>query len=396
MPNRKPLEKFEPFPKSEFEGRIERLRRVMRRQSLDAILVSAEANFKYLTGFATQNAWSIPARPWFFVVPLEGEPVAVIPEGGREGYQRTSWTPNMRSWMSPNPRDEGVSLLAETLSNLPRRFGRIGAELGAESRMWMPVGDFLRLREMILAREFVDGQAAMREVRLQKSAREVGRIRAMCRIACDAFDALPSFVEPGDTERDVYRKMQSEMLLAGATRVQFMACVSGPGGYENIIGEPSDRVLARGDIMIIDTGGVYGDYFCDFDRNFCWGPPPEQVKRAHEVLYRATEAALAAARPGARASDLWRAQARTIDEGGWPVSTIGRMGHGLGMNLTEPPSVKEDDETELIEGMVVTIEPSTKYGPNFMFVHEENVVITADGCDLLTRRAPRELPVIPS
>ena len=395
MVGQKPLEKLEPFAKAEFENRIERVRALMREAELDAVFVSSESNFKYLTGFATQNAWSIPARPWFFVVPLEGDPVAVIPEGGRDGFETTSWTANMRTWMSPQPEDEGVSLLAETLSNLPRRFGRVGAELGPESRMWMPVGDFLKLREMVLAREFVDGQGVMRAARLEKSPAEIGRIRRMCTIACDAFDALPGAVEPGDTERDVYRRMQSEMLLAGAMRVQFMACVAGPGGYENIIGEPTDRVLAKGDIMIIDTGGVYGDYFCDFDRNYCWGPPTDEVARIHEVLHQATDAALAAARPGARAADLWRAQAETIEAAGLPVSTVGRLGHGLGMNLTEPPSIKEDDETELFEGMVLTIEPSAKYGPNFMLVHEENIVVTADGCDLLTRRAPRELPVIP-
>ena len=395
MADRRPLKKLTPFTRAEFENRAERARALMHEQSLDALLLSSESNFKYLTGFTTQNAWNIPARPWFFVLPLEGEPIAVIPEGGREGYETSSWTTNMRTWMSPQPEDEGVTLLAETLSNLPRRFGRIGAELGRESRMWMPVGDFLRLREQVLSREFVDGQAVMREVRYHKSPAEIDRIRTMCQITCDGFDALPGFIEPGDTERDVYRKLQAEMLLGGATKVIFMACVSGPGGYENIIGEPSDRVLGAGDVMIIDTGGVYGDYFCDFDRNFSWGPPTDEIMRIHEVLHQATDAAIAAARPGAKASDIWRAQAGVIDEAGCQVSTVGRMGHGLGMNLTEPPSIKEDDHTPLHEGMVITIEPSTKYGPNFMLVHEEDVAITADGCDLLTRRAPREMPVIP-
>ena len=394
MTDRKPLKKLEPFPKSEYEDRVERARALMRVEELDALMVSSESNFKYLTGFTTQNAWNIPARPWFFVLPLEGEPIAVIPEGGREHYEASSWTPNTRTWMSPQPEDEGVSLVAETLSNLPRRFGRIGVELGRESRMWMPVGDFLRLREMILAREFVDGQGVMRETRYLKSPAEIDRIRTMCQITCDAFDALPGFAEPGDTERDIYRKMQAEMLLAGATKVIFMTCTSGAGGYDNIIAEPRDRVLGEGDVLIIDTGGVYGDYFCDFDRNFCWGPPADELKRIHEVLHQATDAALEAAKPGGRACDVWRAQADVIDAAGCPVSNVGRMGHGLGMNLTEPPSIKEDDETPLREGMVITIEPSTEYGDNLMFVHEENVAITADGCDLLTRRATRDLPQV--
>jgi Xaa-Pro aminopeptidase len=73
---------------------------------------------------------------------------------------------------------------------------------------------------------------------------------------------------------------------------------------------------------------------------------------------------------------------------------VGRSGHGLGMQLTEPPSNMPGDETELVPGMVMTVEPGYEYSPGKMIVHEENLVITEDGCELLTRRAPREMPVI--
>ena len=145
---------------------------------------------------------------------------------------------------------------------------------------------------------------------------------------------------------------------------------------------------------MLDTGATWDGYFCDFDRNFSVGPASEAARRAHDVLWRATEAGLEAAKPGNSCRDLFQAMQSVIaeldDEGG----DIGRLGHGLGMQLTEQPSHAVFDETELKEGMVLTLEPSLSYGENLMMVHEENIVLRQSGAELLSRRAPQEMPVI--
>ena len=102
--------------------------------------------------------------------------------------------------------------------------------------------------------------------------------------------------------------------------------------------------------------------------------------------------------PGATTSDLWRAMAEVLDGGG-PASgslgnSVGRLGHGLGMQVTEWPSNTADDGTMLVEGMVMTLEPSLTWAPGRMMVHEENLVVRADGPELLSRRAPAELPIL--
>jgi Xaa-Pro aminopeptidase len=86
--------------------------------------------------------------------------------------------------------------------------------------------------------------------------------------------------------------------------------------------------------------------------------------------------------------------AEVLDAAGSKGLNVGRMGHGLGMQLTEPPSNMPGDDTALVPGMVMTIEPGMEYAPGCMLLHEENVVITEEGAELLTRRAPREMPVI--
>ena len=157
---------------------------------------------------------------------------------------------------------------------------------------------------------------------------------------------------------------------------------------------PTNRKLAKGDLFLIDTGSRYEGYFCDFDRNFAIGMPPEDAKRIHDVLYRATDAGIKAARPGNTAADVFRAQAKVLMKDGIEPGKVGRLGHGLGKVMTEPPSVRLEDKTKLVPGMVLTVEPSAMFGSGNILVHEENVVITNSGARLLSRRAPREMPVI--
>jgi len=118
------------------------------------------------------------------------------------------------------------------------------------------------------------------------------------------------------------------------------------------------------------------------------------ARRAYDVLWRATEAGLEAARPGNTCRDLFTAMRRVIAQMDTSGGDIGRLGHGLGMQLTEQPSHAFFDETVLKENMVLTLEPSLGYSDGLMMVHEENIVIGKDGARLLTTRAAPELPVI--
>lgn len=386
--NNPPKRGFDP---AEFERRVARAQEIMHRQRLDAVFVTTPPNVRYFTGFDSQF-WESPTRPWFVVVPLEGRPIAVIPEIGAPEMALT-WVEDIRTWPAPVPSDDGISLLRSTLEGLPSRFGRIGAELGREMTLRMPVVDFLALRES-LGREVVDGSPAIWEMRMVKTAAEVAHIEHICQIASEAYEALPSQLSIGENEREAVRKLRIDIARRGADSTPFMPAISGPGGVPQIVCGPHDRILEEGDILFIDTGSTYDGYFCDFDRNYAVGRISGEAARVHEALWLATEAGIAAAVPGSTTDDIWRAMNRIIEDAGAIGNNVGRLGHGLGLQLTEPPSHRPGDGTTIVENMVLTIEPGMEYAPGKMIVHEENIVVTADGPRLLTRRAPREMPVI--
>ena len=377
------------FPRDEFESRCAHLQKIMAAYELDGLLVTAPPNFRYITGFDTEF-WESPTRPWFVVIPADGLPVAIVPELGGPALSRT-WIDDVRVWPAPRPEDDGVTLLTEALSALPKRFGRVGAELGREQVLRMPAIDLDRVRQNLAGTEIVDGSPVLWQARLVKSEAEIERIAHVCDLASVGFESLESKLTAGISVREACRRFRIDLLERGADAVPFMAAAAGPGGYDEIISAPGDRPIENGDILIIDTGATYDGYFCDFDRNFAFGGLDDSARRAHEIVWEATEAGIAAARPGATAADLWRAMNAVLEKGGAIGNNVGRLGHGLGLQLTEPPSNRPGDETKLVPGMVMTIEPGMEYAPGKMIVHEENLVIREGPAQLLTRRAPRAM-----
>ena len=116
------------FTTSEFQIRISRAQELMVPNGFDALLFTTPHNIRWATGFDTQF-WESPTRPWFLVIPAKGTPIAVIPEIAGSRMAET-WIDDVRTWPSPRPDDDGTSVLASVLDTLPRRYGRIGMELG--------------------------------------------------------------------------------------------------------------------------------------------------------------------------------------------------------------------------------------------------------------------------
>jgi len=379
------------FKVSEFEMRMARAQEIMHRRNLDAILVTTPQNIRYFTGFDSQF-WESPTRPWFVVVPGEGKPIAVVPEIGASEMERT-WVEDVRSWPSPIPEDDGISLLSDVVNSLATKFNTIGAELGREMTLRMPVNDFLKLRTFI-KRQIIDGSPALWEMRMVKTESEIQRIGHICKLASESYQDLPKYLNIGETERDAVRKLRIDLTKRGADSIPFLPAVSGEGGVSQIVCGPSDRKLENGDILFMDTGSTYDGYFCDFDRNFAIGKISDEARKVHDLLWKATESGIAASVPGMTAEDVWFAMNKVIEEGSVKGNNAGRLGHGVGLQLTEPPSHRRGDKTKLVPNMVITIEPGLEYLPGKMLVHEENIVVTEDGPKLLTIRAPREMPVI--
>ena len=379
------------FTELEFEQRLIEAQKVMKSYKLDGILVTTPQNIRYFTGYDSQF-WESPTRPWFVVVPASGKPIAIVPEIGESEFKKT-WLDEIKSWPSPRPEDDGISLVKSTLEDLNKTYGQIGAEFGKEMTIRMPVRDLFKLKDSVNT-NIVNGSDAIWDMRIIKTNAEIERIKFICSIASDAYNELPSKLRIGDTEREAVNKLKIDVLNRGADNVPFMPGISGVGGVSQIVCGPSDRILKNGDILFIDTGSTFDGYFCDFNRNYAFGEISSEVERVHETLWLATEAGIKAAVPGTTTDEIWLAMNTIIQDAGAIGNNVGRLGHGLGLQLTEPPSHRPGDNTRIVENMVLTIEPVMEYAPGKMIVHEENIAITKDGSRLLTKRAPRQMPII--
>ena len=379
------------FSTEEFEIRLERAQELLYEYKLDALLVTIPSNIRYFTGTDT-HFWESPTRPWFLVVPLSGRLMAVIPEIGEKLFEKT-FVKDIYTWSSPNIKGDDISPLKSLLDSMPSRFGAIGAELGKEMSIRMPVLDFGILQNNFKF-NIVDGTSLIWKLRIVKTLNEIRKIEKVAQIVSDVFEKLPTFISADDSERDVAKKLKMEILKKGADNIPYLPVVSGVGGVSQIISNPTDKLISSGDFLFIDTGTTFDGYFCDFDRNFAIGQASDELKKTNEILWHATEEGIKNLVPGAKTKDIWKKINKKIEDFGFMIKGEGRYGHGVGLQLTEPPSISSFDNSIIQENMVLTIEPSLEYKPGKIIVHEENIFVSKDGPVLLTKRAPKELPLI--
>ena len=379
------------FSNEEFETRLQRAQELLYENKLDALLITIPSNLRYFTGIDT-NFWESPTRPWFLVVPLFGNPIAIIPEIGEKLFKKT-FVKDIHTWPSPNLKGDDISPLKSLLETLPSRFGAIGAELGKEMSIRMPAIDFNLLQDNFKF-DIVDGASLIWALRTVKTLNEIKKIEKVAQIVSEVFCVLPTFISASDSERDVAKKVTKEILKGGVDSIPYLPVISGRGGVSQIIGNPTDKLISSGDFLFIDTGSTFDGYFCDFDRNFAIGTASDELKRTNEILWHATEEGIKNLVPGAKTQDVWKKINKKIEDFGFLVRGEGRYGHGVGLQLTEPPSISSFDNSVIQENMVLTIEPSIEYKPGKIIVHEENVFVSKDGPILLTKRAPKELPII--
>lgn len=376
------------FPEAEYRARTKRAQERMAEQGLDGLLLMTEAEVTYFTGFQTLF-WQSPTRPWFVFVPQAGKPVAIIPEIGA-ALMRQTWVDDIRTWCAPCPADDGISLLTDLLAPCTK----IGVMLGHETHLRMPLADWNRLMAALPGLQVADAGPLVQGLRMVKSDAEIAKLAHICAIGSATFAHVPAFAQEGTPLDAVFREFRRTALAQGADGAPYVVGAAAQGGYADVISPPDGTPLAKGDILMLDSGMVCDGYYCDFDRNWAIGRADDMAKRAYDVLWRATEAGIAAARPGMTCQELFAAISAVIAEIQDSGSDIGRLGHGLGLQLTEQPSLAGFDTTVLQENMVITLEPSVSYADGLMMVHEENMVVTPAGGRLLTTRAAPELPII--
>ncbi len=383
------------FTTAEFANRCTAAQNAMANRDIAALLLTSEADVRYFTGFMTQF-WQSPTRPWFILLPASGKPIAVIPSIGVP-LMRDCYVGDLRSWASPAESDDGISLLVGLIHDNVGNSNRLGMMMGRETSIRMPLANIETLQSKLNGITLADMTADIQQIRMIKSPAEQEKLRHICGTVSRVFANIPSWVVAGMPLDEVFRQFKINALEAGVDDVSYLVGSAGSGGYKDVIAPPNSRPLASGDVFMLDTGCVWDGYFSDFDRNFAIHHASDAAKEAHRRLFDATEAALDILKPGITSHDLFLAMDHILrpDQSAQMGSDeIGRYGHGLGSQLTEPPSHANWDKTVIKEGMALTIEPSISYGDGLTMVAEENLLILHDEVVLLSERAPRDLPII--
>ena len=201
------------FIQKEYENRLSKMQKFMYKNKVDVILLTTQVDIEYYTGFKTQFLQS-PTRPWYLLLPLEGEIQAIIPTIGLSGMQGT-WVKDIQTWSSPNPEDEGISLLTNSIKNLMKRFNTIGLPQGHESTLRMPINDYERLKINLASYEFKDVTHILRYARYIKSPAEIEKIKYICEITSQGFKDLPTLLKLGESERKNCQRFKKHLLDLG-------------------------------------------------------------------------------------------------------------------------------------------------------------------------------------
>ena len=375
------------FSKADIEKRWARARAAMAEQELDALLITGEENFQYFTGSTGTLGYHYSlTRPAVLVFPREGEPAAVAGEIQTHCLAMTTPLRDLRGYVAIERFPH--AMVTEAIGDLVGNSARVGAELGHEQRMGMPVGDYLAVVEALPQARFVDAGDLIVRLRMVKTPEEVAYMREAAAVTGRARQRLFREVVPGMTERDVVRRLRQLILEEGGDRISFVHLIAGsPASHTQ---HHLDRLLEKGNLLYVDAGAYVRYHTIDYARFATLGPASDAAKRGHAVLQEANARMIEALRPGVRCSELHAIATRVVTGAGYEIVPTGRMGHGQGLCFTEPPSISPDDHTVLEEGMIISTEPEVELDMLWEDVH----VITADGSDQLTLEPPdlHEIP----
>lgn len=366
------------FPYSEYAQRWRRVQAEMRREDLDALLITEPFNYHYFSGSTPSFSY---ARCNVMVIPQERKPVIIAHEFVEESTRRETWIKDIRLY--ENLIDGYIPEIINVFHDLELVDRRIGTELGYEQRLGLSFNDFQAMKHKLPHVTFIDASSVLWQLRMVKSTAEIQCARKACQITSEAFHVCFESIKMGMTEREIGDNFTSTITKLGGSH-PWCFINSGPYNYDVISGAPTNHQVRKGNILWIDGGCTYRGYNSDFCRIAVMGKPSEKQKAMYSTTRQLTDLCIEAIRPGVKAADIAHICAVELERKGLDLSfRAGRLGHGIGLMLTEPPHIANYDSTVLEPGMIITIEPGfvTDYG---VFQAEENVLVTPDGYGVLS------------
>ncbi|MFC7342730.1 M24 family metallopeptidase [Saccharopolyspora griseoalba] len=362
-------------------ARLTRAAETAAASDLDALLITPGSDLQYLLGVGGESHERLSC----LVLPATGKPALVVPKLEAPGYADVPLAElgiEVVTWVDGQ---DSHGMVADLLGS-PARIAVADA---------MPALHTLPLRGALPGAEQVLASPVLRELRMRKDAAEIAGLREAGAAIDRVHARMAEFLKPGRTEAEVGADITGAILAEGHTEAAFVIVGSGPNGaspHHSV----SDRVIQRGDVVVVDIGGpISSGYNSDCTRTYAVGDPGDEVRETYAVLQAAQRAAVRAVRPGATAESIDAAAREPIAAAGFGENFVHRTGHGIGLDVHEEPYIVGGNELPLEEGMAFSVEPGIYQQGTWGARIEDIVIVTADGVESVNNQ-PHELVVLPA
>ncbi len=347
----------------QYLSRCQQLQARFEELGLDALLVTAPPNVQYLTGFTGSSGAAL----------ITGSE-AILFTDPRYAIQASDQS-------GGKVRIVRGSLMAGVAVNLRRRrLRRVGFDPGR-----MTHAAFLAFREGLPpAMELAPASGLVEQLRMIKSAAEIEAIRSSVRLASKAFDKAIRRAKPGVREMELAAEIDYRMRRLGAERPSFDTIVASGPRSALPHAAPTSKPLAANELLLIDMGAQQAGYASDMTRMAFLGSPGEKTKQLYAAVQEAQQAAVDSIRPGRTTGTVDKAARDILKQHQLDALFVHATGHGVGLEIHEPPRIGRGARQPLAAGMVITVEPGV-YMNGFGGIRiEDTVVVTENGCEVLT------------
>lgn len=347
-------------------NRIDALRKkVFEETKFDGFVVFNDANLTYFTGFSGASALLIPksGRSTVFVYGVNYEMAKA--EGAEFRVELVKRGEDLMAKIAKQADAFKVEKLAVDVLGI-EGWRALAKSLGGEKRLEV-------------------GSSFVRELRKVKSEEEIELMRRAADLTSEGMRVAYEILRPGVKEYEVAAEVEYAMRKQGSDGTAFETIVaSGPySAFPH--GGCSDKEIRKGELVVVDLGATYRLYRSDMTRTLVAGKPSEKQKRLYQIVKKAQEKAFDAIKPNAKAKDVDTAARKIIDDAGYGQYFVHNLGHGVGLEVHEPPTLGPDSTDTLAVGNVVTDEPGIYLVGYGGIRIEDTVLVNKSGAEKLTK-----------
>ncbi len=359
-----------------FSARLQRFRKLMEEESIDAYLVATPENRYYLSGYEAEDLHPAESSGYLLIT-------------GSSQFLLTDF--RYQEAAKAEAPDFDLVIYSEGLPQaLPDLFSTYGVKRLGIEKDYLSYRKYLEVRDALAASrpgaEIATPEDPAEKLRVIKEPLEIDRIKASLALTEKALGEVWEMVKPGLTEKELAWEIERRIREGGGEAVSFPPIVAaGPNGaLPHAV--PTDRRVASGDPVIFDLGSKLHHYCSDMTRTYVAGTPDQKLQEIYRIVREAQLAAQEALRAGKDSVEIDGAARDLIHRAGYGEYFGHGLGHGVGLAVHEKPGLRKRNATVLEENMVVTIEPGI-YLPGYGGVRLENMArITREGCEILNRQ----------